>query len=170
MISATTADGCKILSHVYFIYMLWILAQRDFSRRWGISVKIFRLPLPLAARRSFPPGSAALQSFPHLVRTLGPAGCMEPTLGSTTAQQSSGTCPAPILPQNSRKRCPSITLVRLTCNNVKIEHGYSPLSPVITYYWPPPKTQRQTLSVADTVCRCVFAYIFVQRSIIRRNM
>ena len=58
MISATTADGCKILSHAYSIYILWILAQRDFSRRWGISVKTCRLP-----RRSFPPGQLHTDLF-----------------------------------------------------------------------------------------------------------
>ena len=61
-----------------------------------------------------------------------------------TAQQSSGTCPAPISPQDRRKRCPSIPLVHLRCNNVKIELGFSQLLPIITYYWPPPKTQQQT--------------------------
>ena len=46
MISATTAGMCKILSHVYSICILWILAQTDFSKRWEISVKTCRLPLP----------------------------------------------------------------------------------------------------------------------------
>ena len=38
--------GCKILCHVHSICILWISAQTDFSRRWGISVKACRLPLP----------------------------------------------------------------------------------------------------------------------------
>ena len=89
--------------------------------------------------RSFPPGSAAHWWFPLWVRTLGPLDAWNQLWGPRQAQQSSGTCPAPISPQDRRMRCPSITLVRLTCNNVKIEYGYSQLSPVITYYWPPRK-------------------------------
>ena len=46
MISAITADGCKILSHVYSLCILWISAQTDFSSLGGISVKTCRLPLP----------------------------------------------------------------------------------------------------------------------------
>ena len=155
---------CGNLSHVYSIYILWISAQRDFSIRWGNSVKTCRLPPPLAAHRSFPSGSATHWSFPHWVRTLGPPGCMEPNVGSMTAQQSSGLCPAPISPQNRHKRCPSVTLVCWTCNNVKIEHGYPHYCLLLLIIDLPDN------AATDTVCLCVFAYIFVHRSIIRINM
>ena len=81
--------------------------------------------------------------------------CMEPNMGSRTAQQSFWTCLAPISPPDRHRRCPFIAQVRVTSNNVKIEHGYCLLLPVITYHWPPQKRQHQTLS--DTVCCCVFA-------------
>ena len=46
MISATTADVCRMSSNVYSICILWISAHTDFSTRWGITVKTCRLPLP----------------------------------------------------------------------------------------------------------------------------
>ena len=45
-IAARTANGCKILYQVYSICILRISAHTDFSRHWGISVKICKLPLP----------------------------------------------------------------------------------------------------------------------------
>ena len=78
----------------------------------------------LAAHRSFPPGSAALRSFPRWVSPQGPPTCIKPNVGSRTALQSSGTCPAPILPPDRRRRCPFIVQVRVTRNNVENEHVY----------------------------------------------
>ena len=126
---------------------LWILAQTDFSRRWGISVKSYRLPLSWLHADLYHLDQLHTNLF-HAVsgHWVSPA-WMEPTVGSRTAQQSSGACPSPISPQDRRKRCPFITQVCLARNNVKVEHGYSPFLPVYVLLTPPPKTQWQTRSV-----------------------
>ena len=87
-ILATTADGCKILSHLRTICILWISVQRDFSRRWIIAVKIcslpglyLTLPLPLLSSLFFPPSSP-------WVSKCGPHICVEPNMGSRTALHS----------------------------------------------------------------------------------
>ena len=98
----------------------------------------------LAARRSFPSGSAAHQSSMLGQDTGSP--CMH---GNTCGVQDStaelrnvpsahlATGQAnevPIYHPGTLYRCLSITVVHLTRNNVKIKHVYSQLLPVITYY------------------------------------
>ena len=55
MNSATTAEGCKILSHIYSICILSISAHLDFSRRCWITVDGCRLLLPLLHAHLFHP-------------------------------------------------------------------------------------------------------------------
>ena len=88
----------------------------------------------------FPPSSP-------LVSTRGPLTCVEPNVGSRTALQSSETCPAPIWPPEGRRWCQFMAQVRVTRNNVKIEHGYYLLLCIIDL----PKN-----ASTDLVCACVF--------------
>ena len=123
MISATTAGRCKILSHLYTLD----LSRNRYLQALRILCENMQAITALAARRSFPSGSAALRSFPRWVSTRGPPKCIKPKVGSRTALQSSGTCPAPIQPPDRRRRCLFIAQVR----NVKIEHGYYELLHII---------------------------------------
>ena len=107
MISATTADVCMILSHVYSICILWIFAQTDFSKRWEISVKTCRLPLPWLhtdlfhlGQLHFHAGSGHWVLLHEWNQIWGPGQC-------SRAQE------------HAPRPC------RLTRNNVEIENGYS---------------------------------------------
>ena len=91
MISATIADGCKKLSYVYSIGILWFSAPTDFCRCWWVVGGICWLPLPwLQAQLSPLLWAGSVQQDP-------PA-WVKPGAGSWTVQQSSGNCPASILP------------------------------------------------------------------------
>ena len=72
---------------------------------------------------------------------MGPPTCVEANVGSRTALQSSGTCPAPISPLDWHRRCPFIAQVSLTRNNVQIKHVYYLLLCIVDL---PPKRQAQT--------------------------
>ena len=80
-------------------------------------------------------------------------------LESRTVQQSSGTCPAPTSPPDRRTRRPLIAQVRLTLNNVIIEHVYCPLLRFVDL----PKNALSGMP-DDT-----FLPTFVQRSKIRKR-
>ena len=76
MISATTAYWCKILSHVYSLCILWILAQNRFLQTLRNPCENMQATTALSARRSFPPGvqdsAEELRNVPraHLIKPL----------------------------------------------------------------------------------------------------
>ena len=133
MISAATADDCKILSHVYIICILWTSANIDFSLCWWVTVEIYKLPLPLLHTHSV---------HPFWIRSA-PSMCGNKSAGSWTSQTSSGTCPASILPLVWRRKCSFYRPHTPGGLKYVVTVRYYVLLSAFTYCRPPLKTQFQ---------------------------
>ena len=136
-----------MLSNVYSICILWISAHTDFSRRWGISVKTCRLPLPWL-HRFFPSSWRWVSTLWFWAAQGVPLHEWNQMWGP--GQRCRAQEPAQ-LPSCHRKctGCAHLYTVPIyspTLNNVKIEDGYYVLLHIVSYFGPPPKTHNQPMA------------------------